>query len=278
MADIPHSRAVAGGRIPLVYIEPAASPSAPRRLCIWQPGFSGAKEAVLPRLQDLAADGFVALCFDAPDHGERLVDADAQALGRRVRSNLRKYFWEILRDHAREFSIVIDWAIEALGVDPLHVAVGGNSAGGDAAVAAAGLDRRITAVATIVSTPDWLRPGSMEPPGQPDLRSQACFDDACPMTNLAHYRLHQPAIAFHCGAEDAQVPPEAALRFRQALSADYGEASTEPGPAALAAGGERLQVVLHAGFGHDTIPSAEKMTRQFLRKYAMEIPVRGPKL
>eukprot|EP01043_Picozoa_sp_COSAG02_P030501 COSAG02_NODE_1949_length_10291_cov_176.843505_2_plen_176_part_00 len=117
---LPHTHAVAGGRIPLVYVEPAGSDGggsgAPRHLCIWQPGFSGAKEAVLPRLRELADAGFVALCFDAPDHGERLVDKDAAALGKRVRSNLRKYFWEILRDHAREFSIVIDWAIDALGM------------------------------------------------------------------------------------------------------------------------------------------------------------------
>jgi dienelactone hydrolase len=183
----------------------------------------------------------------------------------------RRYFWEILRDHAREFSVVIDWAIEALGVDPLAVAVGGNSAGGDAAVAAAGMDSRIVAVATIVSTPDWLRPGSMEPPGMPDLRSQACFDEACPMTNLAHYRLHRPAISFHCGADDTQVPPEAALRFRQALAADYGEASAEPGPAALAPGGEKLQVVLHDGYGHGQIQPAEDLSRQFLRKYALGV-------
>jgi hypothetical protein len=92
--DIPHGRAVAGGCIPLVYVEPMElrPAGAPRRLCIWQPGFSGAKEAVLPRLRDLAADGFVAVCFDAPDHGERLVDTDAPAFGARVRSNLRKYF------------------------------------------------------------------------------------------------------------------------------------------------------------------------------------------
>jgi dienelactone hydrolase len=224
---------------------------------------------VLPRLRELADAGFVALCFDAPDHGERLVDEDAAALGKRVRSNLRKYFWEILRDHAREFSIVIDWAIDALGIDPLAVAVGGNSAGGDAAVAAAGLDSRIIACATVVSTPDWLRPGSIEPPGKPDLRSQACFDDACPFTNLAHYRKHRPAIAFHCGAEDVQVPPEAALRFRQALADDYGEGSSEPGLQALIPGGERLQVVLHAGLGHGGIPAAEIATCNFLREHTI---------
>jgi hypothetical protein len=127
MAGVPHGHAVAGDRIPLVWVEPVFTlrPEAPRRLCIWQPvsssgvvasgggahcalrtpltsiikltvsslvaqGFSGAKESVLPRLRDLAEDGFVAVCFDAPDHGERLIDADASALGTRVRSNLRR--------------------------------------------------------------------------------------------------------------------------------------------------------------------------------------------
>ena len=100
---LPHKRAVAGGRIPLVYVEPVAGGSqsgSARHLCIWQPGFSGAKEAVLPRLRELAAAGFVALCFDAPDHGERLVDGDAAGLGKRVRSNLRKYFWYVRRTAA----------------------------------------------------------------------------------------------------------------------------------------------------------------------------------
>ena len=38
-----------------------------------------------------------------------------------VSSNLRKFFWEILAQAAQDFSTLIDWAIETLGVDALAV-------------------------------------------------------------------------------------------------------------------------------------------------------------
>ena len=49
-------------------------------------GFSGTKESTLSTLETFAADGYLAMSFDMPEHGERLVDADAAALGKRVRS------------------------------------------------------------------------------------------------------------------------------------------------------------------------------------------------
>ena len=153
------------GDVPVFYLEPTpealAASGGRRRLIIWLPGFSGTKESVLPRLEDLAADGFTALSFDMAQHGERLVDADgarpatspplplfprpsfhfppcaAETFVLRVRSNLRKYFWEILAQSAEEIPSLIDWAIETLGCEPL-VGVGGQSAGGDTALAAAG--------------------------------------------------------------------------------------------------------------------------------------------
>lgn len=124
----------------------ATAPPVPRS------GFSGTKESTLGQLEAFAADGFVAMSFDMPEHGERLIDADAQALATRVRSNLRTFFWAILAQSAADFSALIDWAVETLGVEP-RVAVGGQSAGGDAAVAATGLDDRIACCVTSVSTP-----------------------------------------------------------------------------------------------------------------------------
>jgi hypothetical protein len=53
-----------------------------------------------------------------------------------------------------------------LGVAP-QVGIGGISMG-DVSIAAAGVDERITAVAACIATPDCIRPGSCEPPGQPD--------------------------------------------------------------------------------------------------------------
>jgi hypothetical protein len=109
----------------------------------------------------LAAAGFVALSFDPYQHGERSVDSHA-ALAARVVGSICRHFWPILAHTAEETTRVIDWAMSELGVAPQV----------DVSVAAAGVDERITAVAACIATPDWLRPGSCEPPGQPDSYAQ----------------------------------------------------------------------------------------------------------
>ena len=54
--------------IPLVWVTPEEPSS---RLALWLPPGTGKKEDVLPRLQELAAAGFVAISFDPWQHGER---------------------------------------------------------------------------------------------------------------------------------------------------------------------------------------------------------------
>jgi len=54
--------------IPVVWLKPAEPSS---RLAIWVPSGLGKKEDTIPRLEQLAADGFVALSFDPWLHGER---------------------------------------------------------------------------------------------------------------------------------------------------------------------------------------------------------------
>ena len=95
--------------------------------------------------------------------------------------------------------------------------------GGDISVAAAGVDRRIMAVSACVATPDWLRPGSFEPPGEPDAAAQAYYDRRNPLTHLKFYQKHRPAIAFQSGAVDQQVPPDGGPRFVAALKPFYGD-------------------------------------------------------
>lgn len=68
-----------------------------------------------------------------------------------------------------------------------------SGAGGDIAVAAAGIDRRIRAVAACISTPDRLRPGSDETPSVPDAYAWNCYRRCNPLTDLALYA-HAPAI------------------------------------------------------------------------------------
>lgn len=205
------------GEIPVLVIAPKETKDRP--LVIWLTGFSGQKESVEGHLRAFAAKGFVALSFDPHQHGERRIESKEE-LVKRVRGNIRRFFWPILAKSAEETPAVIDWAIKTLGVRR-EVGIGGISMGGDIAVAAAGVEPRITVVSACVATPDWMRPGSFEPPGEPDAAAQADYDRRNPLTHLSHYR-HQPAIAFQSGAVDKQVPADGGSRFVAALKPLYG--------------------------------------------------------
>lgn len=228
--------------IPVLWITPPSRQPAPR-LVIWLNGLSGAKEDMQPYLNDLAAAGFVALSFDAWQHGERGTETQ-QELASRVFGDFRRTMWPILGQTTLDTLRVIDWAISTLDVDA-EVYMGGFSMGGDIAVAAAGIDRRIRRVAAIVSTSDWLRPGMQDlfqpgtllEPGQPDAYAQIFYDQFNPLTHLDAYA-HAPAITFECAADDTHVPPDGALRFQEALC--------QSAPAAA----ERIRVNLIPNRGH----------------------------
>lgn len=221
------------GEIPVSWVEPPEA--GPRRLALWLHPFGAAKESVAPLLIELARRGFVAVSFDALDHGERLAES-RDAFRARIRSNLRRHFWPILARTADEVPQVIDWAQATFDLAP-QVAIGGISMGGDSAVAAAGIDRRIERVAAALATPDWLRPGSIESPGEADDAAWTLYRRHNPLTNPASYQ-HRPAITFECGEIDRQVPPDGAIRFADALRATYADSP------------ERLVVNLHAGVAH----------------------------
>ncbi|RPI34660.1 MAG: hypothetical protein EHM70_02120 [Chloroflexota bacterium] len=220
--------------IPVVWLDPGL-PSGSRRLAIWLPWFTGRKEDMQSQLAGLADRGFVALSYDPWQHGERGTE-DPDALLQRVFGNFRRHMWPILAHTAEDALRVIDWAIAMLDISP-DICMGGISMGGDISVAAAGLDQRISTVAAIVATPDWMRPGMDISPGEPDAYSQHLYDRFNPITHLGSYS-HCPAITFECGAEDGHVPPDGALRFQEVLKDTY------------AACPERLRGNLHPGVGH----------------------------
>jgi dienelactone hydrolase len=197
-----------------------------RQLILFLANLSGTKERTIPFLQDLAAAGFVALSFDAWQHGERGAESQQEILSR-VFGNFRRHMWPILGQTTLDTLRVIDWAVATLDVQP-PVYLGGLSMGGDVAVAAAGIDHRIERVAAVVATPDWLRSGMQDvfnpeiplPPGEPDAYAQYFYDNLNPLTHMAAYA-HGPAINFVCGERDTHVPPSGALRFQAALREAY---------------------------------------------------------
>lgn len=223
----------AAGDIPLLYA--VEGDTRGKTLILWLTGFGGSKETTGAELVRLAQNGFVGLSFDPYQHGERRQGETNDELVQRVIGNIRRHFWPILARTAEETPQIIDWAMRELGVDQ-HVRMGGISMGGDIAIAAAGLDPRIVTVAALIATPDWLRSGSHEAPGQPDA-AQDCYHRVNPLTHSERYA-HAPAILFECGANDTQVPADGALRFAATLRPVY------------AAQPDRLKVTLHEGVGH----------------------------
>ncbi len=233
--------------IPVVWIHPESSDNS-RRLALMLPGFTSTKEAVVPHLKDLAAAGLTAVSFDLWQHGSRGTET-VQQLRERVWSNFRRHIWPIIGQTTIEVPRIVDWALSEFGLEP-HVHMGGISLGGDIAIAAAGLDHRIARVATIMSTPDWLRPGMMlmtDPtkladPGRPDSYAQYFYEGLNPLTHLSRYA-HGPYMALECGAVDKRVPPDGAVRFEEAIKGMYPSTA------------DRIRVTLHDGLGHESTGS-----------------------
>ncbi len=228
MANIPTTTWI--DHIPAIYLEPQIPPPI-RRLVIFLDGLSGRKENLLPYLTDLAEAGFIALSFDAFEHGERTTMTQGQIIERTF-GNFRRYMWPIIGQTALDTLRVIDWAIANLGVEP-QVSMGGISMGGDISITAAGIDPRIRRVGALVSTPDWLRPGMTDlrkeghpplPPGAPDAYARHFYEQYNPITHLAHYA-HAPRIHLINAENDDHVPPEAAFRFKSALAELYPQAA-----------------------------------------------------
>jgi dienelactone hydrolase len=211
--------------IPIYWLVPASAPV--RKLVVWLHGFTESRADVTGNLRDMAAAGYVAFSFDPVDHGTlsrypqegAIIDPTDGAFIADTDGKLYRHFWSIEAETADSIPRLIDWAIAELGVVP-EVGIGGKSLGGDIAVAAAGLDKRITAVAACIATPDWLKPGSIYEVRAPNAAIQAQFDQYNPITNLDRYQ-HCPAMLFQCGTADTVVPAAGALRFSQALADTY---------------------------------------------------------
>lgn len=187
----------------------------------------------------------MAVSFDAWGHGARGTEAE-QMLVDRVFSNFRYHAWPILGHSVQDVLRVITWATQTFDLAP-RVYAGGFSMGGDITVAAAGIDTRIERVASIVGTPDWLRPDMHDvhapsrkvAPGSPDAYARYFYDTLNPLTHLSNYARTQPARAPHmllaCGGDDHHIPASDALRFQEALrgtdpaAADRVHVHIEPG-------------------------------------------------
>lgn len=247
------------GDIPILWKAPSKITNN-LKLVIWLPGFTEAKEDTQVYLSELVDAGYVALSFDPLDHGERRCPDNGEELtpesGRfRVPETglLYRHFWSIEAETAEEIPLVIDWAIADLGVSE-RVGIGGKSMGGDIAVVAAALDRRIKAVAACIATPDWLKPGSIYELSAPNPKIQDQYERFNPLTNLDRYA-HCPAITFQCGGADTMVPPDGAKRFVDSLGGIY---SDQP---------EKISYCLHQDIEHELTDAMWHNSLAWLKRF-----------
>ncbi len=227
MNELSIKKAIIDG-IPVVYLEPTTEVKE-RKLAIFLGGLGMNKELLGKQLSDIAGKGYVALSFDLYKHGDR-ENGNSQEIAPLVFSNFRRYGWVVLGQTVIDAERVIDWAIENLNVIP-EIYMGGFSMGGDIAIAAAGLDKRIVRVAPVITTPDWMRPGMKKDDGElmdtgkADSYSKFYFDNIDPFTNIKRY-IDSPPMRLVLGREDDHIPPENAERFRNELSKIAPEAAS----------------------------------------------------
>lgn len=184
-------------QIPVIWELPG-SPSRSTKLVIWLPSGLARMETARPVLLRLAAAGYIAVSFDSWERGSRASEP-METLLARAWANYPRVAWPLYGNGALEVLRVADWAAREFGVAP-PFAVGGVSTGGDIAVAAAGLDRRIGCVAALIATPDWKRPGThvdgkLVAAGEADAYAGYFYERMNPITNLPSYS-HRPAMTF----------------------------------------------------------------------------------
>jgi dienelactone hydrolase len=227
--------------IPVVLIKPDSGVGG--NVVLWMSHLGGSAAQTVPMLERFATAGHPAVSFDAVGHGSR-GSGDSWAFAAEILAAFRRRMWPILGQTTLEAMRVLTWAQEQTGSLGEALA-GGVSMGGDVAVALAGIDARVRAVATVGSTPNWSRPDMREPgddarildQGEADPYSQWFADNLDPSRHLERYR-RGCAITFELGEADRHIPSENAQAFVRGLQ--------QIDPAAAA----RIRIQTYPGLDH----------------------------
>lgn len=196
------------------------------RVVIVAHGLGVGKEVQRPELERLARAGFIAVCPDAPHHGERR-DGLLDLLDSSSGTERHERFIGMVAEAAAEIPLLIEYFRNTLGA---RVAMTGISMGGFTTFASFMHEPRPDVAVPFLASPDWRAP---------DRRSPA-FPLKGPVCRPERF-FPVPLMAVTAG-HDTTVPPEAALSFLEMLRPLYASAP---------------DTLVHAGY-----PASEHMMRE----------------
>ncbi|HOT29545.1 MAG TPA: alpha/beta fold hydrolase [Candidatus Ozemobacteraceae bacterium] len=214
--------------IPLLIARRAVSESdcGISRVVIVAHGLGVDKEVQRPELERLARAGFIAVCPDAPHHGERR-DGLLERLDASTGTERHERFIGMVSEAASELPLLIDHFRHSLGG---RVAVAGISMGGFTTFASFLHDPRPDVAILFLASPDWRTPD----------QRLAGLPPKGPVCNPDRF-FPVPLMAVTAGC-DTVVPPDETVSFMETLRPLYAAA---PGS------------LLHAGY-----PSSGHMMRE----------------
>jgi uncharacterized protein len=228
--------------IPVAFCRPNENDSN-NSIAIWLPYLGGDKETGVKELQKLASHGYFALSIDPWMHGDRKGIGN-KGIRTLVFKDFKAYMWQILGITTLDVFRVIDWAIQSFKLDG-NVVVGGLSMGGDIAISLAGIDKRVSKVSAIASSPDWNRPGMTDvmdskkiiEQGKPTPYGKWLYDKLDPTTNSQNYS-NLPFMHIELGALDTHINPNWTDDFRNTLCEIYPNAE------------HKIEIIINEGCNH----------------------------
>ena len=192
------------GDVPALLVAPQR-PDGPLPVALWFHGLGADKDVHLPELEQLAAQGFLAIGIDAVGHGERrLPDLDERIAG--PRGGVIEMMIDQATTTAGEIRGVLRAVIDAGIADRQRISAVGISMGGYLVYRAVVVEPMIRTAVALLGSPEW-------PAGDSPDRHPRAFDATALLS-----------ITAEC---DASVPPDAARRFHRGL------ARTHPNPRRL---------------------------------------------
>lgn len=143
---------LADKEIPALCFYPDHTGKLPVAICIH--GLGSSKLTTIQGAIQLAQKGYYAIIIDAAMHGERKLE-NPLTLNMNLDEKFSENFIRVLKETAQDISLIIDNLPELQIADWSRIGLTGNSMGGFIAFLAATYDKRISAIAPLLATPDW---------------------------------------------------------------------------------------------------------------------------